>query len=92
MWMCGHFNQSGYKEESAAQKVFMGVNCHDHVSKKVGKRKKKHQAHLILFVYFKKSLEVISENPRSSRVSYQDHDPPAATIRLPPYGCIEGTE
>lgn len=38
--MCGHFNQSGYKEESAGQNVFMGMKCHDHVSKEVGKRKK----------------------------------------------------
>lgn len=41
MWMWGHFNQSGYEEESAGQNVFMGMKCHDHVSKEVGKRKKK---------------------------------------------------
>lgn len=39
MWMCGHFNQSGYEEESAGQNVFMGMKCHDHVLKEVGKKK-----------------------------------------------------
>lgn len=57
--MCGHFNQSGYEEESVGQNVFMGMKCHNHVSKEVEKRKKKHQAHLILFVYFlKPTIEV----------------------------------
>lgn len=61
MWMWGHFNQSGYEEESAGQNVFMGMKCHDHVSKEVGRRKKNHQAHLILFVCFlKPTIEVIS--------------------------------
>lgn len=53
------------------------------MSQEVGERKEPPSS--FNFVYFwKRTLEAMSSKPRSCRVSYQDNDPSAAIIHLPP--------